>query len=197
MPEFLSRDPREPGFWDERFARAFMPWDRGGVPAELRRFAAAGQPGTILIPGCGSGYELTWLMEQGWDASAIDFAPLAVERARRIAGRWAGRVVQADFFAWEPAQALDVVYECAFFCALPPAMREQVVARWAGLLGAGKLLAGFFYFGERPKGPPFGIAREELERLLAPYFDLVEESAVEDSLAVFEGRERWMVWRRR
>lgn len=197
MPEFLSRDPREPGFWDERFARAFTPWDRGGVPAELRRFATAGQPGTILIPGCGSGHELAWLMEQGWEASAIDFAPLAVERARGIAGQWAGRVVQADFFAWEPQQALDVVYECAFFCALPPAMRGQVVARWAGLLGPGKLLAGFFYFGERPKGPPFGIPREELERLLAPYFDLVEESAVEDSLAVFEGRERWIVWRRR
>ncbi|OON59770.1 SAM-dependent methyltransferase [Massilia sp. KIM] len=197
MPEFLSRDPREPGFWDERFAQAFTPWDRGGVPLELRRFAAAGRPGTILIPGCGSGYELAWLMEQGWDASAIDFAPLAVERAQRIAGRWAGRVVQADFFAWEPEKALDVVYECAFFCALPPAMRDQVVARWAGLLGPGKLLAGFFYFGERSKGPPFGIPREELERLLAPHFDLVEDSAVEDSLAVFEGRERWMVWRRK
>jgi hypothetical protein len=47
-----------------------------------------------------------------------------------------------------------------------------------------------------PKGPPFGIARERLEALLAPHFDCIVDQAVADSIPVFEGRERWMVWRR-
>lgn len=197
-PSFSSRDPLSPAFWDERFAKAFTPWDRGGVPQSLREFAArqAG-PLTALIPGCGSAYELVHLCEAGWDATAIDFAPEAVARGRALAGRWAQRIVEADFFAWEPARPLDLVYECAFLCALPPGMRPQVVARWAGLLGQGGRVAGFFYFDQAVKGPPFGIERAELDGLMARYFDCVEDEAVADSIPIFAGKERWLVWQRR
>jgi hypothetical protein len=55
VPEFSSRDPRAPAFWDERFERGFTPWDRGGVPQALRGFVAgAAQPLTTLIPACWS-----------------------------------------------------------------------------------------------------------------------------------------------
>ncbi|HBZ04964.1 MAG TPA: SAM-dependent methyltransferase, partial [Massilia sp.] len=74
MPEFASRDPRTPGFWDERFEQGFTPWDRGGVPQGLRDFVArAPAPLATLIPGCGSGYELAFLCAAGWDAGAVDF----------------------------------------------------------------------------------------------------------------------------
>jgi SAM-dependent methyltransferase len=151
----------------------------------------------VLIPGCGNGYELVCMGEAGWDASAIDFSPAAVRRARDLVGRWAPQVVEADFFAWQPPRPLDLIYERAFLCAMPPAMWPQVAARWAQLLAPGGELAGFFFFGSAPKGPPFGIARSALEALLAPFFDLVEEGEVVDSLPVFAGQERWMVWRRR
>ena len=36
-PEFASRDPLSPRFWDERFERDFTPWERGGVSVALRR----------------------------------------------------------------------------------------------------------------------------------------------------------------
>jgi hypothetical protein len=67
----------------------------------------------------------------------------------------------------------------------------------AALLPAGALLAGFYFLGATPKGPPFGIGREELEALLVPYFELIEDEVVADSIPVFAGRERWMTWRRR
>ena len=76
-------------------------------------------------------------------------------------------------------------------------MRPQVTARYAGLLAPGGLLAGFFFFGSAPKGPPFGIGHEGLESLLAPHFELIEEGEVVDSLPVFVGQERWMVWQRK
>lgn len=197
-PVFASRDPRAPQFWDERFAKAFTPWDRGGVPRAVRDFVARNPgPLTALIPGCGSAYELVFLCEAGWDATAIDFAPVAVARGKALAGQWGERVVQADFFAWQPARPLDLVYECAFLCALPPAMRPRVAARWAELLAPGGRLAGFFYFDQAPKGPPFGIDRAGLEALLAPCFDLIEDVPVADSIPVFAGKERWMVWQRR
>lgn len=196
-PNFASRDPLSPRFWDERFVQSFTPWDRGGVPQALRDFVARNpHPLASLIPGCGSAYELVHLCEAGWDATAIDFAPAAVARARTLAGQWGGRVVEADFFAWQPPQSLDFIYECAFLCALPPAMRPQVAARWAELLPPGGRLAGFFYFDQTVKGPPFGIERSELESSLAPYFDCVEDAQVADSIPIFAGKERWMVWQR-
>lgn len=196
-PSFSSRDPLSPRFWDERFARAFTPWDRGGVPQSFRDFVAGSpRPLWTLVPGCGSAYELVYLCEAGWDATAIDFAPEAVARGKALAGRWAGQVVEADFFAWQPARPVELVYECAFLCALPPAMRPQVVARWAGLLGPGGRVAGFFFFDQTVKGPPFGIGRAELDALMAPHFDCVEDKAVADSIPIFAGKERWLVWQR-
>lgn len=61
---------------------------------------------------------------------------------------------------------------------------------------AGALLAGFFFLGDTPKGPPFGIERAELDALLAPYFTLLDDQPVEGSLPVFVGRERWLTWQR-
>lgn len=198
MPEFTRRDPTSPGFWDERFERGFTPWDRGGVPQALRDFVAReGRPLTTLVPGCGAAYELVLLAEAGWDATAIDFSPAAVATARAKAGQWAGRIVEADFFSWQPARPLDLIYERAFLCALPRAMWPRVAARWAELLAPGARLAGFFFFDDNPKGPPFGIAPEQLDALLAPWFDCIEDACVTDSIPVFDGKERWKVWQRR
>jgi hypothetical protein len=197
-PTFDSRDPLDPRFWDERFAKSFTPWDRGGVPQALRDFITRSPRAlATLIPGCGSAYELVYLCQAGWDAIAIDFAPEAVARARALAGQWSARVVQADFFTWQPPRPIELIYECAFLCALPRAMRPQVAARWAALLPPGGKVAGFFFFDQAPKGPPFGIDRSGLDALMAPYFDCVEDAQVTDSIPVFAGKERWMVWQRR
>lgn len=198
MPNFSSRDPLAPAFWDERFDKQFTPWDRGGAPAELRDFVhKTPAPLSALAPGCGSGYELALMLEAGWDATAIDFSAAAVARAKSLAGRWADHIVQADFFAYVPPRPLDLVYEQAFLCALPRARWPEVAARWAQLLPSGGLLAGYFFFDDAPKGPPFGIAREQLDALLTPHFDCLVDQAVPDSIPVFAGKERWMVWRRR
>jgi SAM-dependent methyltransferase len=197
-PDFASRDPLSPQFWDERFKRAFTPWERGGAPLALRRFVAgAGRPATVLVPGCGSAHELALMCEAGWDVTAIDFSGEAVARARAQAGPWADRIVQADFFAYDPARPLDLIYEQAFLCALPRARWPDVARRWNALLGPGGLLAGYFFFDDAVKGPPFGIDRARLDGLLGHAFDCVVDEAVEDSVPVFAGKERWMVWRKR
>lgn len=197
MPQFASRDPASPAFWDERFERGFTPWDRGGVPEALRNFVQAnGHPLVTLIPGCGSAFELAYLCQSGWDATAIDFSPVAVAAGRAVAGPWADRVVLADFFSYQPPRPLDCIYERAFLCAMPRKMWPQVAERWATLLPPGGLLAGFFFLDDAPKGPPFGARREELERLLTPHFECIADAGVTDSIPIFVGKERWMVWRR-
>lgn len=198
VPEFQHRDSTDPAFWNERFEQAFMPWDRAAAPAALRRFVAcAPKPLITLIPGCGLGHEVVLLAEAGWDVTAIDFSPAAVLAARRNLGPWAAHVVEADFFRFEPPRRPELIYERAFLCALAPGQRAAIAERWAALLPKNGLLAGFFFFDQTTGGPPFGIEDGQLNALLEPYFERIEDDPVEDSIPVFVGKERWQVWRRR
>ena len=80
-----------------------------------------------------------------------------------------------------------------FWIGLPASEDHRV----AELLPPDGLLAGFFFVCDWPKGPPFGILPEQLDELLTPNLERVEDAAVDDSISVFSGRERWQVWRRR
>lgn len=199
IPTFSTRDSSAPAFWDERFEQAFTPWDKGGVPADLQAFVRrhAGQPLVSLIPGCGLGHEVAFLHAAGWDVTAIDFAPAAVAAAKRLLGPLGERVQEADFFKFAPARPVQLIYERAFLCSMPPRLWPQIVARWAALLAPGGLVAGFFFFDASPKGPPFGIDAAALDALMAACFERIEDRPAADSIAVFAGKERWQVWRRR
>ena len=193
------QDSSQPEFWDSRYRDRVTPWDAHGVPADLRRFAAALPPGArALVPGCGSAHELRCLVDAGADVLAIDFSIEAVERAKQNTGPLANRIQLADFFEFDPGpQAFDMIYERAFLCALPRKLWARYAARMAELLGPQNQLAGLFFYGDNPRGPPFGTSPEELHGLLDPGFELMEDRAAVESLSVFQDGERWQVWRRR
>lgn len=150
------------------------------------------------MPGCGSGYEVRYFAERGDDVLGIDFADAAIERAQRTLGKFADRVRKADFFSLAEAP-FDLVYERTFLCALPRGLWPQWGARIPLLVRPGRLLAGFFFFDDNERGPPFGIAPERLHQLLDGNFQLIEDTPVpaEQSVPVLAGKERWQVWQRR
>ena len=90
-----------------------MPWDFGGVPKSLKRFLHKRHgPGRVLIPGCGSGYEIEAFSSSGWDVIGIDFSRFAVARARRLLGPLAGKVYKGDFFTYSLREGFfDMIYE--------------------------------------------------------------------------------------
>ncbi len=199
-PTFPKHDPADAQFWNLRFDAAFTPWDQGGVPQSLQQWVArqAGEAPTVLIPGCGSAYEVRFFAERGWPVSAIDFSPAAVAQAQRILGPLAGHVHQADFFDGAlPGAPFDLVYERAFLCALPRRLWPQWAARVASLIKPGGRLAGFFFGDAGEKGPPFGLHAGELEAMLAPNFRQEETQVPTDSIPVFAGKESWQVWVRK
>jgi len=190
--------PEHPDFWCKRFDEGTTPWDAGGVPSALAEFLARQpRPMNILIPGCGSAWEAAHLAELGWPVTALDFSPKAVAIARQILEEAPVELLCADFFTFTPRHTYALIYERAFLCALPRKLWADWGQRVADLLPPGGLLAGFFFLCEQPKGPPFGILPEQLEALLTPNFERLEDTAVSDSIPVFAGRERWQVWRRR
>lgn len=120
--------PEHPDFWCKRFGEGVTPWDAGKVPVAFADFVATqATPLNTLIPGCGSAWEAAHLAELGWPVTALDFSPLAIEKAREVLGNCPVNLICADFFTFAPQQRLDLIYERAFLCALP----RKLWADWA------------------------------------------------------------------
>ena len=194
-----AEDSTSPEFWNTRYAAGKTPWDMGGLPDALRLFLDRAKPsGHVLIPGCGSGYEIKAFHDAGFEVTAIDFSPVAVERASRLLGPLARCVIAGNFFEHDfGAKRFDLIYERTFLCSLPPARWPAYARRMAELLEPGKLLAGMFLYGEEAEPPPYPLTEAQATELLGAEFDLIRNEPVSDSLPLFAGRERWQEWRRR
>lgn len=187
----------ETTFWDERYAADRVPWDQPTPPRVFTDFLKRHPAGRVLIPGCGSGYELSILHRAGWSTLGIDYSPKAVSRAQRILGPLAGLVRLGDFFSSElQLGVFDLVYERTFLCALPAERTADYGRRMAELVTPGGLLCGFFFLGPEDEPPPHPICDHELKRILENHFTRIEDQAVTDSLPLFANKERWMIWQR-
>ena len=192
-------DCTEPEFWEQRYRGNRTPWDQRGVPAALQIFLQnSDDRGSVLIPGCGSGYEVEAFHRFGWQPSAIDFSPAAVERAHALLGPLAGSVRVADFFTGELGGPHDFIYERTFLCSLPPARWPDYARRVAQLLRPQGRLIGIFVYGTEPEPPPFPLTREVADQILGAHFRLRADTPIpaEQSLPLYAGQERWQVWQR-
>lgn len=192
--------PIDSEFWNSRYAAGQTPWDFGGVPAATKEFLRRRPKGgnRVLIPGCGYGHEIKAFANAGYDVTAIDLAPAAVERARDLAGpALAKQIITGDFFRHDfGALKFDLVYERTFLCSLHPDQRSAYRNRVAELLRYRGTLLGLFYYQtpDLTAGPPYGFAWGTADELFARHFLLGKDIPVTDSLPLFAGRERWQEW---
>src|SRR6476660_4677670 len=84
--------------WMYRTGRT--PWDTGVTPPEvvdLIEGPSAVAPGRAIDLGCGTGTNVRYLAEHGWDATGVDAVPAAIGRAMaRLDGVSKARVVRGD-----------------------------------------------------------------------------------------------------
>src|SRR5262249_28052688 len=102
-------------FWDLRFESGATPCDRGEVNPQLYTWLDAGalRPCRILVPGCGSGYEVAELAARGFATTGLDYSPQAMDRARKLidSANLRAELVRADVLDWSPERPYDAVYE--------------------------------------------------------------------------------------
>ncbi|OGV69845.1 MAG: hypothetical protein A3K19_29010 [Lentisphaerae bacterium RIFOXYB12_FULL_65_16] len=191
--------PGEVDSWETDYRTGNMPWDCHGVPSALVEYIShAAGPGRVLIPGCGSGYEVHAFHERGWQVLAVDVTPAAVARARTLLGDLADKVVLADFFSHDfGGRRFDLIYERAFLCSMPPTRWTAYARHAAELLTSEGKLVGFFLYGHEDEPPPYPLTDEAALAVLARNFTRLADEPVTDSLPVFAGRERWQVWQKK
>lgn len=126
--------------WDERYAGAELVWT-----ADPNRFLVAEvaglAPGRALDVATGEGRNAVWLAQQGWTVTGVDFSPVGIGKARRLAEARGVEVewVVADVRTYEPAaRAFDLV--AVLYLHLPAAERAVVLARAAGAVAPGGVL---------------------------------------------------------
>ncbi|MHC4400231.1 MAG: class I SAM-dependent methyltransferase [Planctomycetota bacterium] len=112
--------PRPIPDWDTVYREGTPPWETGKPSEELVRVLDEGlvRPGTALEWGCGTGADAVHLAKRGFEVTAVDASPTALDRAHTRAGleSVAVRFVLGDAFDFaRTAEPFDFVYEAGFY----------------------------------------------------------------------------------
>jgi SAM-dependent methyltransferase len=162
--------------WMYRTGRT--PWDTGVTPPEvvdLIEGADALEPGRALDLGCGTGTNIRYLAEHGWDATGVDAEPRAIERAASAvadvpnARALLGDVTRLDGLGLEGP--FDLVLDIGCFHSIGRSSREAYAAGVAARTRPGATL---FLFAFPPRGLiPIGVSSSEIAERFAPAFEPV------------------------
>ncbi|MDP9300418.1 MAG: class I SAM-dependent methyltransferase [Actinomycetota bacterium] len=163
--------------WMYRTGRT--PWDTGVTPpevVELIEGPSAPSPGRALDLGCGTGTNVRYLAEHGWEAIGVDAVPAAIDRATvKLAGVSNARVILGDVTELERldlAGPFDLMLDIGCFHSIERRRRPAYAAGVASLTRPG---AGLFVFAfARRNGPvPLGVSPAEMATRFAPWFEPV------------------------
>lgn len=201
-PSPAAPNINNPEYWNAIYTSEGRPrWDLGAFAPPLRAWLEQhpGLKGRALVPGCGFGHDVRLLAEHGLETLGVDFAPLAIDGARRLHSDVArASFAQADMFSLLPARAaaFDLVYEYTCFVAVDPPRRDEYARLIHGLLKPGGLLIGCFYNHGRPGGPPFDATREIVLRHFEPLFRIERLQVSPHSIERRKGHELWAEFRK-
>ncbi len=112
--------------WDERYSARDYVWTVEAnqfVEAELSDLA----PGEAIDLGAGEGRNAVWLALRGWKVTAVDFSPVGLEKAARLAADndVSIEIVEADATTYRPQGLVDLV--AVSYLQLPPDGRRAVL----------------------------------------------------------------------
>lgn len=166
------------GWFDVVYAEAQgdparVPWaDLAPNPSLLKwldRGDVRGDGARALVVGCGLGDDAVALAGRGFSVTAFDISPKAIEWARRRFSALAGvewRVADLLALPVEWARAFDFVLEAYTLPSLgDDALRTRAMRAIASTVRVGGTLLVVSRrrdLAERPQGPPWPLAREEL-----------------------------------
>jgi SAM-dependent methyltransferase len=165
------------------------PWDSGITPPELFEFIQSHPAGRAIDIGCGTGTNVITLAKTGWQATGFDFAPRAIQIAKRKAKK---ANVQVSLFTDDATRMknvtgqFDLVLDMGCFHSLEN--KVDYLTQLDRILAPNGfwLMYGFYATAPYPATPK--IEDSDLSRILAQGFTLLSRRNG------FDKRERLSAW---
>jgi SAM-dependent methyltransferase len=146
------------------------PWDTGISPPELIEFLDTHPPARAIDLGCGTGTNLLTLLQRGWQASGVDFAPRAVRHARR---RLEAAGLRADLRVGDVTRLdgirgpFELAFDLGCFHTLSEAGKADYLRQMERILAPGGFWLIYGFLVPHPDQPPGGLDPALLERIQA------------------------------
>jgi len=167
--------------WDQRYEKGDTPWETGKPSSELQRVVAEVliKPCRVIELGCGTGASAVWLAGLGFDVTAVDLSPLAIEQARRRADEAGARVRFLVADVLNPPSELTGPFDFVFDRGCYHVVRREDATGYVRTLRKltrpgtlGLVLAGNAREPHDP-GPPV-VSEEQLRAELGALFEIVQ-----------------------
>ncbi len=176
-------------WWNLVYLIRKTPWDTGITPPEVRAAVESGQvkPGRALDLGCGTGTNVIYLAQHGFETTGIDISSRAVAQAERKIKRarlnghaqvYAGDVTQLDTL---PVTGLfELVLDIGCLHVVEPSARLHYAQGVTCRLQPGGLYL-LYAFGPRvTTGWRMGITPEQVAQLFTPSLSVLQVTHGQD-----------------
>jgi len=189
-------------FWENKYKNNTIGWDIGCVSTPLKMYfeQLKNKDLSILIPGCGNGYEAEFLYNLGFkNIHIIDIAKQPLQNfSNRIPDFPKENLININFF--KHRGTYDLIIEQTFFCAIDPILRNDYIEKMRQLLSPqGKLVGLLFDFPLTEQGPPFGGSKEEYTtnfsekfriKVLEKSYNSIESRIGKELFAIFDAIDK-------
>lgn len=194
-------DKNSKEYWNSQYEANDIGWDIGYASPPIATYIEQlkSKDISILIPGCGNGYEASLLLEKGFsNITVIDIAPLLTDALKKKFADRLGKgieVVTGDFFQLKGS--FDLVLEQTFMSTMPPNLRVAYRDKMFELVKPGGKLAGVIFASEfSDEGPPFGTDREQYKKLFEDKFKIKTMEICYNSIPRRAGNELFIILQR-
>ncbi len=165
-------------FYEWRYRRGAAPWDTGITPPEVVEVIGGDDPpsGRALDLGCGTGTNVRYLAEHGFEVVGVDFSGFAIEKARaKLEGIPGVAVLEGEVTRLSELGVqgpFDFVLDIGCFHGLRRRDRGAYAREVARVARPGSVFM-IFAWGRRGLFVPFtGVTLDEIEQRFGADFEL-------------------------
>tara|TARA_B100000809_G_scaffold66185_1_gene62886 strand:+ start:3853 stop:4452 length:600 start_codon:yes stop_codon:yes gene_type:complete len=191
-------------FWENIYLEDDAGWDLKGVTPVFDSISNELIPGKICIIGCGRGYDAIMFAQKGFDVTAVDFAPSAIDSVKSLAinSKVKVNIVKADIFSLksESMNTYDFIIEQTCFCAIHPSRRKEYEILVKSILKPGGKLIGLWFPLDKKLdegGPAWGTTIEEVKSIFQDGWKIKKEEFPALSIEPRKGREKLIIFKKR
>ena len=189
-------------FWEDIYLKNDTGWDLGGPTPVFIEISKQIKPGKLIILGCGRGYDAIMFAKKGFEVTAVDFSPSAVNYLNNLSNRYRVKVniIQEDIFLLNKTYAnhFDYLIEQTCFCAIDPKRRLEYEILTKSILKVNGLLIGLWFpIGKKMSegGPPWGISLSKIKNIFKNNWTIEKEEYPILSIEKRKNREKLIIFK--